>query len=103
VSWSWNPTTVDCRLIKNEIARLAKKKMAEGGISSIHSRKKRATDLSGWKYKDSFIKVKPSNSRQGESHVKSNPSDSFHCFHFSSSSPEQEKLRLNTPDEFRLP
>jgi hypothetical protein len=55
--------------------------MVEGGISSIHSRKKRATDLSGWKYKleDCLVKVNPSISRQGrgesESHVKLNPSD----------------------------
>jgi hypothetical protein len=49
VSVSWDPTTVVCKFIKNEIARIAREKMAEGGISSIHSRKKRATDLHGWK------------------------------------------------------
>jgi hypothetical protein len=32
----------------------------EGSISSMHSRKKRATDLRGWKYKDRFVKVNPS-------------------------------------------
>jgi hypothetical protein len=37
----------DCKFIKNGIARLAREKMAEGGISSIHFRKKRATDLHG--------------------------------------------------------
>jgi hypothetical protein len=51
----WDPITVDAEVINDEIARLAKEKLAEGGISSLHSRKKKATDLSGWKYKDSFI------------------------------------------------
>jgi len=51
----WDPTTVDAEVIKDEIARLAKEKMAEGGITSLLSRKKKATDLSGWKYKDRFI------------------------------------------------
>jgi hypothetical protein len=41
---SWDPTTVDSKFIKNEISRLAREKMAEGGISSTHSRKKRATE-----------------------------------------------------------
>jgi hypothetical protein len=49
VSVSWDPTTVDCKFIKNEIARLEREKMAKGGISSIHFCKKRATDLLGWK------------------------------------------------------
>jgi hypothetical protein len=47
----------------------AREKMAEGGISSIisiHSRKKRATDLHGWKCKDHFVKVNLSISRYGE-------------------------------------
>ena len=30
VSGSWDPTTFDCKFIKNEITRLARKKMAEG-------------------------------------------------------------------------
>ena len=51
----WDPITVDAEVINDEIARLAKEKLAEGGISSLHSRKKKATDLSGWKYKDRFI------------------------------------------------
>jgi hypothetical protein len=42
-------TTVDDEFIKNQIARLAKEKIAEGGISSLFSRKKKDTDLSGWK------------------------------------------------------
>jgi hypothetical protein len=57
VSGSWDPTIVDCKFIKNEIARLSKEKMAEGSISSIYSCKKRATDLSGWKYEDRFVKL----------------------------------------------
>jgi hypothetical protein len=60
VSVSWDPTTVDCKFIKNEIAHLAREKMAEGCISSIHSRKRRATVLHGWKSKDRFVKVNPS-------------------------------------------
>jgi hypothetical protein len=54
---------------------LQEKKMAEGGISSIHSCKKRATDLHSWKFKDRFVKVIPSISRYGELHVKVNPSN----------------------------
>jgi hypothetical protein len=34
---------------------LAKEKMDEGGISPLLSRKKKATDLSGWKFKDRSI------------------------------------------------
>jgi hypothetical protein len=67
---SWDPTTVDCKFIKDEIARLAREKMAElaaeGCISSIHFCKKRATDFSdlhGWKSTDRFVKVNPSISR----------------------------------------
>jgi hypothetical protein len=82
---SWDPTTVDCKFIKNEIAHLAREKMAEGSISSIHSRKRRATVLHGWKSKDHFVKVNPSISRYGELHVKVNPSNAF----LRSSSPEQ--------------
>jgi hypothetical protein len=54
---SWDRTTVDdeFKFIKNEIARLAKEKIAEGSISSLFSRKKKDTDFSGWKYKDRFI------------------------------------------------
>jgi hypothetical protein len=51
----WDPITVDAEVINDEIAQLAKEKLAEGGISSLHSGKKKASDLSGWKYKDSFI------------------------------------------------
>jgi hypothetical protein len=54
---SCDPTIVHCKFIKNEIAHLAREKMAEGSISSIHFRKKRATVLQGWKSKDHFIKV----------------------------------------------
>jgi hypothetical protein len=49
--------------------------MAEGGISSIHSLKKRTTDLQGWKYTDRFVKVNPSISRQDELHVTVNSSN----------------------------
>ena len=50
----WDRTTHDNEFINNEIARLAKEKLVEGGISSLNSRKKKDTDLSGWKYKDRF-------------------------------------------------
>jgi hypothetical protein len=104
---SWDPTTVDCKCIKNEIAHLAREKMAEGGISSIHSRMKRATVLHGWRSKDSFVKVNPSISRYGELHVKVNPSNaSISAAHLRSNIIEplpRKNLRLNTPGEFRLP
>jgi hypothetical protein len=107
VSGSWDPTTFDCKFIKNEISRLARVKMAEGCISSIHSRKKRATDLHGWKYKNHFVKVNCSLSRQGELHVKMNPSNaSISAAHLRINIIEplqRKKLRLNTPGEFRLP
>jgi hypothetical protein len=107
VSRSWDPTTVDCKFIKNEIARLAREKMAEGCISSIHSRKKRATDLRGSKYKNDFVKVNCSLSRQGESHVKVNPSNASisaaHLRHNIIEPLHRKKLRLNTQGEFRLP
>jgi hypothetical protein len=90
VSGSWDPTTGDCKFIKNEIARLAKEKMAKGCISSIDSRKKRATDLSGWKYKDSLVKVNPSIST---AHLRSNILEPL----------PRKKLSLNTPGEFCLP
>ena len=51
----WDRTILDDEFINNEIARLAKEKIAEGGISSLFSRKKKDTDLSCWKYKDRFI------------------------------------------------
>jgi hypothetical protein len=105
VSVSWDPTTVDCKFIKNEIARLAREKRAEGGISSIHSRKKRATDLHAWKSKDSFVKVNPSISRYGELHIKVNPSNaSISAAHLPSNIIEplpRKKLLLNTPGAFR--
>ena len=48
----WDRTTVDTVVIDNEIARIAKEKLIEGGITSLNSRKKKDTDLSGWKFKD---------------------------------------------------
>jgi hypothetical protein len=99
-------TTFDCKFIKIEIACFPKEKMAEGGISSIRSRKKKATDL-GWKYKDCFVKVKLSISRKGEPNVKMklvNPSISAAQLKLNIlASLLRKKMRPNTPGEFRLP
>ena len=50
----WDPTKDDTEVIGNEIARIANAKLVEGGITSLNSRKKKDTDLSGWKFKDRF-------------------------------------------------
>jgi hypothetical protein len=51
----WDPTTVDAEVIDNEIERIAQAKITEGGINSLLSRKRKETDLGGWKHKDIFV------------------------------------------------
>ena len=48
----WNPATEDKAFIDAEIAHIAKEKMAEGGISKLHSIRAKVTDLSLWKERD---------------------------------------------------
>jgi hypothetical protein len=70
----WDPVTVDAEVINDEISRLAKEKLAEGGISSLHSRKKKAADMSCRKNKDRFI-----NSGTGLSIVRCPVAGRFKC------------------------
>ena len=50
----WNPTTEDKDFIDAEIARIAKEKLAEGGITKLHSNRAKSTDLSLRKQRDSW-------------------------------------------------
>jgi len=50
----WNPASEDKDFIDAEIVRIAKEKMAEGGITKLHSMRAKSTDLSMWKQRDAW-------------------------------------------------